>query len=73
MQQLNVSEFRQKCLALLDSLPPEGILITKHGHPIAKLTPVHPSCKDLIGSIPNLVADPNDDLFSTGIEWDAQS
>jgi hypothetical protein len=31
------------------------------------------SCADLIGSVPGMVLDPNDDLFSTGIEWDAES
>jgi antitoxin (DNA-binding transcriptional repressor) of toxin-antitoxin stability system len=73
MQEMNVSEFRRKCLALMDDLPADGILITKHGHPVAKLTPVHRSCADLIGSVPGMVIDPNDDLFSTGIEWDAES
>jgi antitoxin (DNA-binding transcriptional repressor) of toxin-antitoxin stability system len=73
MQEMNVSEFRRKCLALMDNLPADGILITKHGHPVAKLTPVRRSCADLIGSVPGMVIDPNDDLFSTGIEWDAES
>jgi prevent-host-death family protein len=73
VQEINVSEFRQKCLALMDDLPEEGILITKHGHPVARLTPVRESCADLIGSVPGMVTDPNDDLFTTGIEWDAES
>jgi len=73
MQEMNASEFRQKCLALMDDLPGEGILITRHGRPLAKLTPVHPSNADLIGSVPDLVVNPQDDLLSAGIEWDAQS
>ena len=73
MQEISVSEFRQKCLTLMDDLPAEGILITKHGHPVAKLTPVGQSSVDLIGSLPEMVMDPNDDLFSTGIKWDAES
>ena len=73
MQEMNVSEFRQKCLSLMDDLPAEGILITKHGHPVAKLVPVQPSPADLIGSVPDFLYDNGDDLFSTGIEWDAQS
>lgn len=68
-----MSEFRQKCLALMDDLPAEGILITKHGRPIARLTPVGQSNADLIGSVPGLLADANDDLFTTGVAWDAES
>lgn len=73
MQEIPISEFRQRCLALVDALPAEGILITRHGHPVAKLLPVRPaSCADLIGSIPMLINN-NDDLFSTEEQWDAES
>jgi prevent-host-death family protein len=72
MQEMNVSDFRQKCLALMDDLPADGILITKHGHPVAKLVPVRQSCGDLVGSVPGMVIDPKDDLFTTGIDWDAK-
>ena len=37
MQEISVSEFRQQCLALMDNLPKDGVLITRHGHPVAKL------------------------------------
>jgi antitoxin (DNA-binding transcriptional repressor) of toxin-antitoxin stability system len=73
MEEINVSEFRRKCLALIDDLPAEGILITRHGHTVAKLMPVRRSCEDLIGSVPGMVVDPGDDLFTTGIQWDAES
>jgi antitoxin (DNA-binding transcriptional repressor) of toxin-antitoxin stability system len=69
-----VSDFRQKCLALMDDLPAEGILITRHGHPVAKLLPVRSSsCVDLIGILPGLTITDDDDLFSTGECWDAES
>jgi antitoxin (DNA-binding transcriptional repressor) of toxin-antitoxin stability system len=73
MKKINASEFRQKCLSLMDDLPAEGILITKLGHPVAKLIPVRQSSADLIGSVPGIVLDPEDDLFSTRMEWDAES
>jgi antitoxin (DNA-binding transcriptional repressor) of toxin-antitoxin stability system len=74
MQEISVSEFRQQCLTLMDNLPKDGLLITRHGHPVAKLLPVRPrSCVDLIGSIPSLTTNPGDDLFSTGERWDAES
>ena len=31
---VNVSQFKEQCLALLDNLNPEGIVITKDGCPI---------------------------------------
>ncbi len=73
MQEITVSVFRKKCLALMDHIPDEGILITRHGHPVAKLVPAGESYLDLMGSIPGLVVDRNDDLFSPGIEWNAES
>ena len=70
---MNVTEFRQQCLQLLDRVPSGGVLITKRGRPVAKLIPVRSSCADLIGTIPGLSSDPSDDLFSTGLDWDAES
>jgi len=70
---INISDFRQQCLSLVDELPSEGILISRHGNPIARLVPFRRSCADLIGSVPNLSTDPKDDLFSAGVHWDAES
>jgi prevent-host-death family protein len=38
--ELNISEVRQRLLALLDGLPEEGITITRHGQPVARLVPI---------------------------------
>jgi len=73
MQEINASEFRKRCLALMDKLPAEGIVITKHGRPVARITPIRKSPAELIGSCPGFLFDNDDDLFSTGIEWDAHS
>jgi len=37
---LNVTEVRRRILSLLEDLPPEGIVITKRGQPLARLTPI---------------------------------
>ncbi len=37
---LSVTEFRRQCLSLVDDLPEEGIVITKHGQPVARVAPV---------------------------------
>lgn len=41
MKDLSVTEFRRQCLALLEDLPEEGIVVTKRGQPVARITPVH--------------------------------
>jgi len=68
VQQMHVREIRQKCLTLMDDLPAEGILITRHGLPVAKLIPARQSCADLIGSVPGVVTDPSDELFTAGTQ-----
>jgi len=68
-----ISEFRQQCLSLVDDLPSEGIVLTRHGAPVAKVVPVRRDCSELIGLAPELVFDNDDDLFTTGIEWNAHS
>ena len=45
MKDLNVTEFRRQCLALLEDLPDEGIVITKHGQPLARVLPIIPPRK----------------------------
>ena len=45
MRDLSITEFRRQCLALLEDLPAEGIVITKHGRPVARVAPVRPMRK----------------------------
>jgi len=40
MKDLSVTEFRRQCLSLLEKLPDDGIVITKHGQPLARVIPV---------------------------------
>lgn len=48
---MTASSFKRQCLALLDNLNPEGILITKHGRPVARVMPASSDCAELIGSM----------------------
>jgi prevent-host-death family protein len=66
------AKFKEQCLALLDSVGPEGIVITKHGKPIAKLIPLGTESKGLIGSLAGKLCI-RGDILSTGAEWDAES
>ena len=71
MQTMSASEFKAKCLGILDHVPLEGLAITKHGKVVAKLFPNSIDNSDLIGLIPDLKI--NGDIFTTGVKWDAES
>ncbi len=70
VEQLDASEFPDRCLSLLDHLGPDGIFITKHGRPVARPIPI--DCEALIGSMTGK-GQVKGDVFSTGIAWDAES
>jgi len=72
MQKINASKFKEQCLALLENLEPEGIIVTKHGKPIARVIPANSDCAELIGSMKDQIQI-HGDIFSTGINWDAES
>jgi prevent-host-death family protein len=75
MQTIQASEFKAKCLALMDQVARTGetILITKNGKPVAELVPpaglrsaspfgLHKGAIEITGDI----------LSPINIEWDAQ-
>ena len=69
---IGAAQFKEKCLALLDEVGPEGIIVTKHGKPVAKLVPIQADSTELIGSLKGKI-EIHGDILGTGIEWDAQS
>jgi prevent-host-death family protein len=69
---VGATEFKQKCLAILDRVGPEGIVITKRGKPVAKLVPVEAESARLIGSLAGKIRI-RGDILSTGLRWDAES
>ena len=72
MKTIAAAKFKEQCLALLDRVDPEGIVITKHGRPVARLLPVAADSANLIGSLKGRLKI-KADILSTGLEWDAQS
>ena len=70
---LSASEFKSKCLKILDHLGPEGLVITKRGRAVARLLPVTAASNaETIGSMKGKIVIKGD-IFSTGIKWHAQS
>jgi prevent-host-death family protein len=72
MKEIAAAKFKEQCLALLDEVGDEGIVITKRGKPVAKLIPIRTESASLIGSLKTKLRIKGD-ILSTGIEWDAQS
>jgi prevent-host-death family protein len=71
MQTISATEFKAKCLQILDHVPPEGIAITKRGKTVARLVPQVIDNSDLIGLARGMKIE--GDILSTGIKWDAES
>ena len=71
MKTIGAAKFRQQCLALLDNLDAEGLIITKRGKPVARVIPYHP-CADLIGSLRHKIKI-RGDILATGVRWGADA
>ena len=65
MKEIGAAKFKEQCLALLDQLDPDGLIITKHGKPVARAVPYNTQDADLIGSLRHKVKI-RGDVFTTG-------
>ncbi|MDE0445587.1 MAG: hypothetical protein OXH96_02865 [Spirochaetaceae bacterium] len=67
---IGAAKFKEQCLALLDALPSDGLIVTKHGKPVARVVryPVQP--RQLIGALRGKLA-VRGDILTTGVTWDA--
>jgi prevent-host-death family protein len=72
MKQMAAAKFKAQCLALLDEVDAEGLVITKRGKPVAKLIPIASESATLIGSLEGKV-EIRGDILSTGTGWHAES
>ncbi len=70
MKTIGAAKFKERCLALLDDLDQDGLIVTKHGKPIARLLPFDRQHAELIGSLSHKV-EIRGDILSTGIGWNA--
>ena len=73
MQTLKASEFKAKCLKLMDEVQKTGdeIVITKNGKPISKLVPYRVKAPTLLGLHKDKIRSLDKDIFSSGETWDA--
>jgi prevent-host-death family protein len=72
MERIGAAKFKEQCLALLDRLAPEGLIITKHGRPVARVIPYPQEPAELVGCLRDKI-EIHGDILSTGSEWDADA
>ena len=73
-KQIKASEFKAKCLALIDEVATTGrpIVVTKNGKPMAELVPHHPrQKKSPFGIWKGKVKIIGDIMAPIDVEWDA--
>jgi prevent-host-death family protein len=71
-RQIPAAKFKEQCLALLEQVDPDGIVITKRGKPVAKLIPLGTDSASLIGSLRGKLRIKGD-IMSSGVKWRAES
>ena len=68
---IGAAKFKEQCLAILDDLDAEGIVVTKHGRPVARITPIAQTNAEFLKSLTGDKVKVKGDIMSTGVQWDA--
>ena len=73
MRTIKASEFKAKCLKIMDEVAATGepVLITKHGVPVAELGPARRKPETIIGALKGSVTYMGDIISPLDIRWDA--
>lgn len=74
MQTIQASEFKAKCLRLMDEVNDSGkeIVITKNGKPVSILMPYRDKPKSLFGLHKDIVYSHDDLISPVDIKWEAE-
>lgn len=72
MKTIGAAKFKEQCLGLLDRLDADGLVVTKHGKPVARVLPYERRFAPLIGSLRDKIRI-RGDLQTTGIRWNADA
>ena len=77
MKTVSVADFKEQCLELLDKLDDQPVVITKDGKPVARVIPYGHEPTEwqlavLNGSLRDKVKIKGD-IYSVGVQWDAES
>ena len=73
MQTIKASEFKAKCLAVMDEVARTGkpVVITKNGKPVAELVPHRAAKKSPLGIWKGRVVIKGDIVSPLDVEWEA--
>ena len=72
MRTIEATQFKARCLALLDELDSDGLIITRDGNPVARVVPYARGDADLIGSLRGKIR-VEGDISTTGVRWNADA
>jgi prevent-host-death family protein len=74
MQTIKASEFKAKCLQLMNEVAESGeiIVITKNGQPVAQLAPITSRPTSLAGCHQGKISIIGDIIAPVGESWDAE-
>ena len=72
MKRIGAAKFKEQCLALLDQLDADGLVVTKHGKPVARVVPYDNEGVELIGSLRHKVKI-RGNILTTGLDWNANA
>jgi len=72
MKTITASEFKARCLQLMEEVSQSGepLLITKHGKPVSQLVPYRPKPSTLFGSMKGTVSIQGDILEPLNEDWE---
>ncbi len=75
MRTIKASEFKAKCLKIMDEVASTGesVVITKRSFPVAQLTPVRRRPDTLFGALEGSITILGDIIAPIDVEWDALS
>ena len=75
MTRVKASEFKAKCLQMMDEVAETGetIVVTKNGVPVAQLVPYRERAESLIGMCAETIKSHDDLIEPTGVTWEALS
>ena len=73
MRTIKASEFKAKCLKLMDEVAETGepVVITKSGKPVARLVPLQERPKSLWGAHKGLIEIKGDIISPIDVDWEA--
>ena len=69
---VGTTKFKEPCLSVPDHLDSEGLVVTKHGEPTARVIRHEQEFADCIGSLRGTV-ESRGDIMVTGVRWDANA